>query len=196
MSASTAPQMAVGKNVTQTCVTPSRRVTIIGVSGSGKTTLAKRLAAHLGATHVELDAIAHRAGWKEASADEMRAQVAGILASRDAWVIDGAYESRIGDLAFVASDVVVWLDLPLRIVLPRLVARALADIVTRRDLYNGNRQTFRAAFLERDSLVAYAIEQHFRHRREWPAFFASRPEVRLVRLRTTSDVDGWLRAQG
>ena len=166
-----------------------RRVCVIGVSGNGKTTLSKRIAAKLGVTHVELDALAHRAGWREASDEEMRSAVREVLATHDGWVIDGSYAKKLGDLVFERSDVVVWLDQPLALVMARLVRRAVRDIVTKRDLFNGNRQTWRYAFFVKDSLVAYAFKEHFRRRRETPPYFADRPHLRLVRLRTPSEVE-------
>src|SRR5512138_2189086 len=40
-----------------------RRVLVAGTSGSGKTTLAARVAAVLGAPHIEIDSLFHGPGW-------------------------------------------------------------------------------------------------------------------------------------
>jgi hypothetical protein len=90
------------------------------------------------------------------------------------------------------ADTVVWLDQPLPLVLFRLVRRAISDIVTKRDLFNGNRQTWRYAFFMRDSLVSYAVKAYFRRRRIWPALFAGQPHLNVVRLRSPREVSRWL----
>lgn len=165
-----------------------RRISIIGVSGNGKTTLAKQIEAKLGVPRVELDALAHKSGWREADAEEMRTAVVDFLTTHDGWVIDGSYVKKLGDLVFAQSDVVVWLDLPLTVVMPRLIRRALRDIVTQRDMFNGNRQSLRQAFFMRDSLVSYALKEHVRRRKETPVYFAARPHLRLMRLRSPREV--------
>ena len=91
-------------------------------SGNGKTTVGRALAASLGVPFHELDALHHGPNWTEATRDELRAKVEPIVVS-DAWVIDGAYRGKIGDLVLEAADTVVWLDLPMRVWLPRLLRR-------------------------------------------------------------------------
>ena len=52
---------------------------------------------------------------------------------RDGWVIDGNYTGKIGTLVIDAADTVVWLDLPPRVWLPRLIRRTRRRIrATRR----------------------------------------------------------------
>jgi hypothetical protein len=69
------------------------------------------------------------------------------------------------------------------------------DIVTTRDLFNGNRQTWRFAFWGRDSLVTFAVRAHFRRRQEWPQEFGRFPGLEVVRLRSPREVERWLRCQ-
>jgi hypothetical protein len=71
----------------------------------------------------------------------------------------------------------------------RLTRRTARRWLRNEELWNGNRETLRAAFWGRDSLVAWAILTHFRHRRDWPTELAGRP---LVRLRTAREVARWL----
>jgi adenylate kinase family enzyme len=172
-----------------------RRIVVVGVSGSGKTTLSRRLGAKLGVPVTELDALNHQPGWIEASDEDFRVDVEVAMSSPEGWVLDGLYERKIGDLILREADAVVWLDLRLPLVLLRLVKRAVMDIVTRRDLFNGNRQTWRFAFFTRDSLVSYAIKQHLKQRRAWPRAFESHPNLQIVRLRSPREVEGWLKRQ-
>ena len=130
-----------------------RRVAVVGVSGNGKTTFSRDLASRLEVPYVELDALFHLSGWREADEEDFRRSVEQAMSS-DGWVLDGSYFRILGPLVLERADTVVWLDQPLPLVLLRLVRRALRDIVTKRDLFNGNRQTWRYAFFVRDSLVS------------------------------------------
>jgi adenylate kinase family enzyme len=168
-----------------------RKIAVVGVSGNGKTTVARKAAARLGVPYVELDALCHLPGWREASDDDFRRDVGAAMRS-DGWVLDGTYEHKLGDFVYQHANTVVWLDQPLPLVLFRLVRRAVRDIVTKRDLFNGNRQTWRLAFFTRDSLVSWAIKSHFRRRRSWPEKFARMPQLQLVRLRSPREVERWL----
>lgn len=166
-----------------------RKVTIIAsASGSGKTTVARALAVRLGVPFVELDSLNHGPGWVEATADELRARVEPIVAS-EGWVIDGGYREKLGDLVLAAADTVVWLDLPRREWLPRLLRRTIGRIVRREELWGGNRESIRNAFLGRDALIPYALRSHRSRRERYPLELA---RLDVVRLRSQREVDAWL----
>ena len=166
-----------------------RRVAIVATaSASGKTTLGRELARRLEVPFVELDALHHGPGWTEATAEELRAKVEPLVEG-EAWVIDGGYWGKIGDLVLRNADTVVWLDLPVRVWLPRLIRRTFARVARREELWGGNRETIRNVFLSRDSLVWYALRNHLRHRRLYPERLAP---YGVVRLRTPKEVAQWL----
>jgi hypothetical protein len=166
----------------------SRIAIISSASGSGKTKLGRELARRLGVPYHELDALHHGPGWTEATADELRARVAPLVAG-DGWVIDGAYRGKLGDLVLAAADTIVWLDLPVHVWLPRLLRRTARRIVRRQELWGGNRETLRGAFWGLDALIPYALRNHGRRRRVYPVELAMYP---VVRLRSTRAVDSWL----
>jgi adenylate kinase family enzyme len=166
-----------------------RKVAVIAsASGNGKTTVGRELARRLEVPFVELDALFHGPGWTETPSDELRAKVEPILSS-DGWVIDGSYQRKLGDLVLAAADVVVWLDLPLRVWLMRLIRRTARRIGGRERLWNDNRETLLGAFWGRESLFVYALRSHFRRRRDWPRALSAFP---VVRLRTPSEVEAFL----
>ena len=136
----------------------------------------------------ELDAINHQHGWQELDAEELRRRVEPIVAS-DAWVIDGSYRSKLGDLVLDRADTVVWLDLPRRVWLPRLLRRTLLRIVRREELWNGNRETLRGALFSRDSILVFALRNERPRRERYPRELA---RFRVARLRSQEEVDAFL----
>lgn len=165
------------------------RVAIVAsASSSGKTTLGRELARRLDAPFHELDALNHGPNWTEASSAELRARVEPLLAD-ERWVVDGSYSSKLGTLVFEHADIVVWLDLPPHVWLPRLLRRTVRRIVRREELWSGNRETFRRAFLSRESLLLFAIRNYPRVRRRNEARLAPFP---TVRLRSRREVERWL----
>jgi adenylate kinase family enzyme len=146
------------------------------------------LAEQLGVPHVELDALHHGANWQEATAVELKARVETALAGREGWVTDGNYMGKLGTWVIDRADTIVWLDLPLRTLLPRIYRRSRRRIRDRIELWNGNVETRRGWW----TLSTYTIRTHHRRRRSWPPRFAGRE---VVRLRSSAEADAWLRAQ-
>ena len=167
---------------------PRRIAVVATASGCGKTTLGRTLARRLRVPFVELDALHHGPGWTEASAEELHAKVEPLVAE-DSWVIDGGYWGKLGDLVLSNAELVVWLDLPVRVWLPRLVRRTLGRVVRREELWNGNRETLRNVLFSRDSLLLFALRDQGPRRRRYPAELGRYP---LVRLRSPEEVERWL----
>ncbi|HEY6789138.1 MAG TPA: hypothetical protein VI365_17685, partial [Trebonia sp.] len=141
-----------------------RRVSVTGTAGSGKSTLARALAALLQVPHLELDSVYHQPEWTPLPRDEFRARVERF-AAQDGWVTDGNYSS-VQDLVWQRADTVAWLDLPRHLVMRRLLWRTVRRVMTRQELWNGNREHWRAFFSldpERSVLV-WAWTTHARNR--------------------------------
>lgn len=168
-----------------------KRVAVVSsASGSGKTTFARRLADALDVPFVELDAIHHQPGWRELDAETLRRRVEPIVAG-ERWVVDGSYRSKLGDLVLARADTVVWIDLPRRVWLPRLVRRTVLRVLRREELWNGNRETLRGALLGRDSLILFALRNERPRRRRYPRELAP---YRVARLRSQREVDAFVRS--
>jgi len=168
-----------------------RRVAIIATaSGCGKSTVGRRLAETLGVPFHELDALHWQRGWTELEAAELRSSVEPIVAGA-AWVVDGSYRGKLGDLVLEAADTVVWLDLPQRVWLPRLLRRTVRRIVLREELWNGNRESLRGVLLGPGSLLGYALRTAPRRRQRYPCELA---RFRVARLRSPSEVEAFLRS--
>lgn len=169
-------------------------MSVVGTSGSGKTTLARRLAAALDVQHVELDAIYHQPGWQQLPREAFRAAVA-TAAAADRWVIDGNY-SEIRDLVLAEADTVVWLDLPRSVVMRRVVARTLRRVLTREELWNGNREPFSNLYRwdpERN-VIRWAWTRHGVNARRFvgEAQDPANAHLQFVRLRSQAEIDAFL----
>ncbi|MFD1152686.1 P-loop NTPase family protein [Saccharothrix hoggarensis] len=164
-----------------------RRIVLLGVSGAGKTTLANELAALVGGAHVELDALQHGPDWTSPPVEEYRQRLAEAT-DGPAWVVDGNFVRQTAEVLWHRADLLVWLDMPPRVFLPRLLRRSVGRIVRRTELWNGNRE--RWAFLfGPDSVIGWAWSAHRRHRATYPGVLADLPHVRL---RSPAEVRRWL----
>ena len=173
-----------------------RRVSVVGTSGVGKSTVASALARVLGADFLELDSLQHQADWTPLPTPEFRARVA-LAAEGECWVIDGNYR-RVQDIVWARADTVVWLDLPRRTVMRRVIWRTLRRIGGRVELWNGNRERWRNFFTldKEESVIAWAWQTHASNRARYEAAIADPAygHLRFVRLRSPAEVRRFLRS--
>jgi adenylate kinase family enzyme len=173
-----------------------QRVSVVGTSGAGKSTVAAALAALLGASFLELDSVHHQADWTPLPRSEFRALVAAAAAG-ERWVIDGNYSS-VQDIVWARADTVVWLDLPRRTVMRRVIWRTLRRIGGRVELWNGNRERWRNLFSldKEESIIAWAWQTHAANRARYEADMAdpNHGHLRFVRLCSAASVRQFLQS--
>jgi adenylate kinase family enzyme len=171
-----------------------RRVSVVGTSGAGKSTLAAQLAGSLGVPFLELDSVYHQPGWEPLPLPEYRARVAETAAG-DAWVIDGNYHA-VRDIVWARADTVVWLDLPRRTVMRRIIWRTLRRVAGRIELWNGNRERWRNFFTldPKESVIMWAWTRHGVYRARYAAAMAdpAHSGLRFVRLTSPGAVREFL----
>lgn len=141
------------------------RVAVVGTSCSGKTTLARKIANSNRIPHIELDAIYWKPNWTPLPVDKFRRAVE-VEVAREEWVIDGNY-SKVRDIIWSRANHLIWLNLPFARVFFRVVSRTLKRVITKEELFSGNRETFKLAFLDRDSILWWVIRTHHRRKREY-----------------------------
>ncbi|HWM96054.1 MAG TPA: hypothetical protein VNO54_03270 [Streptosporangiaceae bacterium] len=170
---------------------------MVGNSGVGKSTLARSLAAALDAEFLELDSVFHQAGWVPLPREEFRRRVAAVVAG-ERWVIDGNYTSQVKDLVWARADTVVWLDLPRRTVMRRIIWRSFRRAAARTELWNGNRERWRNLFSvdKEESVIAWAWQTHAATRAKLEAAMADQANshLRFVRLTSPAAVRRFLRS--
>ena len=161
-----------------TTVRTVERLYITGGPGSGKTTLARWISQRCAIPHFDVDR------------GETPPTVAG-----GAWVVEGAH--LWGMAAYVdAADVVVWLDLPLRITGPRILRRHLRLTARGRNPHPGVRRLLR--FLAAQPRYHRAAARRATGPTDWDALTRSATMELLARrddvvhLRRPTDVSRWL----
>jgi len=173
-----------------------RRVSLVGVPGSGKTTVGRQLAASLGVAFIELDSIFHQPGWGELPRHDFRRQVSEALTA-EAWVVDGNY-AMVQDLVWQRADTVVWLDLPRRLVMRRIILRTVRRAVTRERLWNGNREPL-SNFYRLDpeqNIIRWVWLKHAGYVERYGSAMedTAYAHLRFVRLRSQQEVAAFLPA--
>ncbi len=169
-----------------------QRIAIVGVTGSGKSTLARELAARLGYTYIELDALHWMPDWVEAPTDQFRERLAELLKA-ECWIVDGNY-SKARDLIWAQAELLVWLDYPLWVIWWRLARRTWRRVHSGELLWNGNRERWRA-FFSRDSLFLWAVQSRQKHHRTYPLLLSTEyAHLQVVRLYSPQETQRWLAA--
>ena len=166
-----------------------RRVVVIGTTGSGKSTLAERLAVQTGLRVVELDALFWGKDWQPVPLELFRHRVERETKG-DGWIVVGNY-GQVRDLVWPNADTLIWLDLPLPLVMWRLMRRTVQRAATKTELWGtGNRESFRNAFLSRQSLLLWALKTHRRNRERYASeCMPLAKEKRVVRLQNKREIE-------
>ncbi|WEX07067.1 DNA topology modulation protein FlaR [Chelativorans sp. AA-79] len=123
-----------------------KRVLVIGGPGSGKSTLARRIGDALRLPVFHFDHIHWKSGWVPRPEDEKLPLIEEIIAG-DAWVLEGNH-SRSYAMRVARTDTLVFLDMPRRLRMTRLLRRWLRYRgTTRPDLPHGCNERLELEFL-------------------------------------------------
>ena len=125
-----------------------KKIMVVGVSaGVGKSTFARELGEKLDLPVYHLDSYHWKPGWIEADKNEFRKAIEKLV-NEDAWIIEGNYSSTI-DLRLAEADTLIYLELPLRVCLYRVLKRWLTNLGrTRPDMGEGCPERMEWEFLK------------------------------------------------
>ncbi len=169
-------------------------ILVVGDSCSGKTTVARALAQRLGLRHIELDALNWEPNWTEASDAVFLDRVLTAIAE-PGWAMDGNYNRVLRPHTWTAANTIVWLDFPLRITIPRTLARSWRRWRTGELLWGTNHERLWEHLLPWNrSLIWWTLTTHGRRREAYAgAMTDSQWEgTQFVRLRSPAEVEPFL----
>jgi adenylate kinase family enzyme len=169
----------------------ARRLLVYGVTGSGKTAAAERISAATGIPWTAVDDLTWEPGWVSVPGDEQRRRVTEICAA-DAWLLDSAYGDWL-DVPLSRVEVVLALDYPRWFSLQRLVRRTFRRLRERREVCNGNTETWRQV-LSSDSIVRWHFRSFARKRARIRGWEADPKGPRVLRFTRARDFERWLAA--
>ena len=156
------------------------RIVVVGTSGAGKTTFSQQLAQVLGVPHIELDALYWQPHWVPRPPEAFRALVEQAVA-QDAWVTDGNYHVA-RDVVWARATTVIWLNYAFPTVFWRALIRTLRRALTHEELFAGNRESWRQAFLSRESILWWVITSFRRRRADYRRVFDQPALPHLARV--------------
>ena len=111
--------------------------------------------------------------------------------------MSGSYFSLSGDLSWPIADQVLWLDVGLRSVIPRILHRSWTRYRRNELLWGTNRERFWSQLKiwdEHESLIGYAIRRSGEKRRGLEDRMADLQwsHIDFVRLRGQKAIDAWV----
>lgn len=173
---------------------PHKRIVVIGTTSSGKSTLAEAMAKKIGGDFIELDALHWEPNWVEAPDDIFRQRVEQATQA-EKWVVAGNY-SKTRELVWSRAEAIIWLDYPFHVVFWRMLTRTVRRVVTREELWNGNRENLwtQLKLWSEESLIHWFFKTYWRRKREIPLLWAESQykHLRIIQLKSPKAADGFL----
>jgi adenylate kinase family enzyme len=165
-----------------------RRIVVIGNTCAGKSTLGDALAKALSVRFVDLDALFWKPNWQKPELAEFRAKVDEATRERG-WVVAGNYTTQ-RDISWPRADTVVWLDVPLLLVVKRVLTRSFGRWRSQELLWGTNHESFLShlkVWDEEASLIAWAVRHHLPRRRSFEQAMTDPQWAHLKFIRFTSN---------
>lgn len=165
-----------------------RRVVVVGSGGSGKSTFSTELGRVTGLPVIHLDREYWRSGWEETPKDEWNARVAELLAG-ESWIMDGNFGGT-REMRMEAADTIIFLDLPRRVCLYRILKRTLKYYgKSRPDMTEGCNERLDLEF------IGWVWNYNNRSRKRLLAELDSIGDQRVIILKNQRQISEYLSAQ-
>lgn len=100
-----------------------KKIIVIGSGGAGKSTFSRRLGDVLGIPVLHLDQLYWRPNWDKMPKPEWEATVAALVQG-SSWIMDGNFGGT-RELRMRTADTIIFLDIPRRVCLYRVIKRAI-----------------------------------------------------------------------
>ncbi len=182
--------------MTDSTLSVGQRIHVVGNSCAGKSTLAARLANALSVPVVELDALNWEPDWYGLNEHEPDRLIEKFQQATpgNGWVVAGSYMAFSQRVFWPRLDSVIWIDLPLHLLLRRVVARSWRRWRRHELLWGTNYEKFWPQFMvwrKEESLIWWIVTQQSRKRRQMLAMMLDRrwSHIRFIRLVSVAEVE-------
>ncbi|GAA4429232.1 adenylate kinase [Georgenia halophila] len=167
------------------------RILVAGTAGAGKTTLAGHIGETLQIPHTELDNLYWGPGWT--TRESFLPDVEELVAS-EAWVTEWQYRA-VRPLTGARAQLMVWLDLPVRVRMHRVTRRTLIRRLKREAVWDSKNvePPLRTVLSKEDHILRWAWDRRHSLDDLPERLAAELPHLDLVRLSSPADVRTWLR---
>lgn len=176
-----------------------KRIQVMGLSCAGKSTLAAEIATLLQIPFVDLDALNWEPNWVSVAATnpaEFKRRLQQATAG-DAWIVAGSYTRFSQEVIWPRLETVIWLDLPLRLLIRRVLLRSWRRWRSKELLWGTNYEEFWCQLKiwhKEDSLLYWIVTQYKRKRRSMLTFMMQ-PQwrhIRFFRLTSQEEVERFM----
>ena len=173
-----------------------RRIHVIGNSCSGKSSLGKKLAASFSIPFVELDALNWDPGWiglNEKNPEELERRISKATEGCS-WIVAGSYARFSQRVFWPRLETVIWLDLPMYLLIWRVLMRSWVRWRTKELLWGTNYESFwrqLKVWNKEDSLLWWIVTQHQRKRRRMREYMGDSRwrHISFLHLQSASEVE-------
>jgi adenylate kinase family enzyme len=163
---------------------------VVGVSaGVGKTTFSRQLGELLGKRVYHLDAYYWKPNWVEATLEEFAEAQRKIVMDPE-WIIEGNY-SNTWEIRTDRADTIIYLELPLRTCLYRVLKRFFTNIGQKRDdLGGGCTEKIDWTFIK--FIISTYHERKNKMEMRFKEFLTTDPTRKIIQLKSKKEISHFL----
>ncbi|RXJ74413.1 adenylate kinase [Veronia nyctiphanis] len=170
------------------------RIKVVGTNGSGKSYFSAKLSRVLNVPYIEMDAHYWRPDWQTAPSREFVTNLKTAMRS-SSWVMDGNYDHISGEV-MPDVDTLIWLDYSFSRTVSQALRSAVNNVVTRKEMWAGNRETLKTAFFSKDSRFISTVKTYHQTRRHLSARVTEEgmKHLNIIRLKHPDEAAAFLSA--
>lgn len=164
---------------------------IIGSSCSGKTTLGKRLAKITHAKIIDIDELHWKPNWQSTPSAQLIPKIEKEIWGEPRWIISGNYRETM-PTTMPQATCVIWLDYPLTLLLRRMLKRTIIRVITQQEICNGNKETIKGTFFEKNNLFSYTIRTYPKRKQQFPQIIKTYPHLKFIQIKSPKQLEKFI----
>ena len=168
------------------------KINVMGTSGSGKSTFSKNLSKKINHNYIEMDELHWKSDWVESTSEEFFKKLKKKLSSEN-WILDGNYY-KAQDIKWEKINQVIFLDLPLWLVLFRVIRRSISRAIKREKLWHGNKESLLRLFFSKESMIVHTVRTFQKNKYRFNELSRSKKYkyIEFIKLKSQKEVDEFL----